>query len=136
MKKCHLRCILWATHIRSPARPGSLQSVDRALPMGSPKYKKAAKVSPRGRTLGRGDWVWDRAGQVKGMVQDSACEYAFPGATQKFAYLIRWEDGRVEALSKTAFHHGQRYEEANRGHSSVERSSDRTPAGSKHLIPL
>ena len=104
--------------------------------MGSPKYRKAAKVSPRGRTLGRGDWVWDGVGNVKGTVLDSACEYAFPGATPKFAYLIRWEDGRVEALSETAFHRGQRYEEANRGRSSVERSSDRTPAGSKHLIRL
>ncbi len=104
--------------------------------MGSPKYKRAAKVSPRERPLGRGDRVWDCIGNVKGTVVDSACEYAFPGATPKFAYLIRWEDGRVEALSETAFQRGQRYEKADCGRSSVERSNDRTPAGSKHLIRL
>jgi hypothetical protein len=38
-----------------------------------------------------------------GVILDSACQYAHPKAAPVYSYLIRWEDGQVQALTEAAF---------------------------------
>lgn len=45
-----------------------------------------------------------------GIVLDSACQYAHPKAQPVYSYLIRWEDGQVQALSELAFSGAYGYE--------------------------
>jgi hypothetical protein len=45
------------------------------------------------------DGVEDRSG----IILDVACQYAHPKAQPVFSYLIRWQDGQVQALSEHAF---------------------------------
>jgi len=36
-------------------------------------------------------------------IVEHACQYAHPQAAPVFQYLVRWEDGQVEAISEGAF---------------------------------
>ena len=38
-----------------------------------------------------------------GVVLEFACQYAHPKAQPVYSYLIRWQDGQVQALSEQAF---------------------------------
>lgn len=38
-----------------------------------------------------------------GVVLDFACQYAHPKAQPVYSYLIRWQDGQVQALSEAVF---------------------------------
>ncbi len=38
-----------------------------------------------------------------GVVLESACQYAHPKAAPVYSYLIRWQDGQVQAVSEGAF---------------------------------
>lgn len=40
----------------------------------------------------------DRVGEVL----EHACQYAHPKAPPVYSYLIRWQDGQVQALSEVA----------------------------------
>ncbi len=40
---------------------------------------------------------------MTGVILDSACQYAHPKAPAVYSYLIRWEDGQVQALTEAAF---------------------------------
>jgi len=44
------------------------------------------------------------------VVLDFACQYAHPKAEPVYSYLIRWDDGQVNALSEAALGGGQGYE--------------------------
>ena len=45
-----------------------------------------------------------------GEILDHACQYAHPKADPVYSYLVRWEDGQVNALSETAFRSSGGYE--------------------------
>ena len=56
-----------------------------------------------GRSLETGQKVRDVAENRTGVILDSACQYAHPKAQPVYSYLIRWQDGQVQALSEHAF---------------------------------
>jgi hypothetical protein len=37
-----------------------------------------------------------------GVIVDFACQYAHPKADPVYSYLIRWDDGQVQAVSEAA----------------------------------
>lgn len=41
---------------------------------------------------------------LAGVILESACQYAHPKAQPIYSYLIRWQDGQVQALTEVAFH--------------------------------
>jgi len=53
--------------------------------------------------LENGQKVRDVHAKTEGVVLDFACQYAHPKAAPVYSYLIRWEDGQVQAVNETAF---------------------------------
>jgi hypothetical protein len=53
-----------------------------------------------------GQRVRDRQFQREGTIVDVACQYAHPKADPVYNYLIRWEDGQVQAFGAQAFDGG------------------------------
>ena len=45
-----------------------------------------------------------------GVILDHACQYAHPKADPVYSYLVRWEDGQVNALSESALDGSHGYE--------------------------
>jgi hypothetical protein len=58
------------------------------------------------RPLAPGQKVRDASDDNIGVVLDHACQYAHPKAPPLFSYLIRWQDGQVQAVTEAAFHSG------------------------------
>ena len=56
--------------------------------------------------LAAGTKVIEISSGREGVVLEHACQYAHPQAAAVFQYLLRWEDGHVEAISETAFRAG------------------------------
>ena len=46
-----------------------------------------------------------RSGRV-GTILEFACQYAHPKAEPVYSYLVRWDDGQVQALSEAALEGG------------------------------
>jgi hypothetical protein len=42
-----------------------------------------------------------------GVVLDYACQYSHPKAAPVYSYLVRWDDGQIQAISEGAFAPGQ-----------------------------
>lgn len=61
--------------------------------------KRRAKREP----APTGTLVRDHAFDRDGVVVDHACQYAHPQAPPMYHYLIRWEDGQLQALAEFAF---------------------------------
>jgi hypothetical protein len=55
------------------------------------------------KQLSPGQKVRDPQGNGTGVVLDFACQYAHPKAQPVYSYLIRWQDGQVQAVSEAAF---------------------------------
>lgn len=53
--------------------------------------------------LEAGARVRDVRQNLVGVVLDSACQYSHPKADPVYSYLVRWEDGQVQAISEGAF---------------------------------
>ena len=53
-----------------------------------------------------GAQIYDQRTRRAGTITDHACQYAHPKADPVFSYLVRWEDGQVQALSEFAFRNG------------------------------
>jgi hypothetical protein len=53
--------------------------------------------------LEAGQKVRDSQNDSTGVVLDFACQYAHPKADPVYSYLIRWQDGQVQAVTETAF---------------------------------
>lgn len=53
--------------------------------------------------LEAGQKIRDVQNNSVGTILDFACQYAHPKADPVYSYLIRWEDGQVQALTETAF---------------------------------
>ncbi len=65
----------------------------------------------------------DRRSERVGTVIDVACQYAHPKADPVYNYLVRWDDGQVEALSQAALDgtHGlEVVDDPERGESEAE----------------
>ena len=75
-------------------------------------------VKPGPPTGGNGDGGGERAPLDAGTtivevssgrearIVEHACQYAHPQAAPVFQYLVRWDDGQVEAVSEGAFRRG------------------------------
>jgi hypothetical protein len=55
------------------------------------------------KKLEAGQKVWDGQARTEGVVLDFACQYAHPKAKPVYSYLVRWQDGQVQAVSEGAF---------------------------------
>ena len=53
--------------------------------------------------LEAGQKVRDAQNDSMGVVLEYACQYAHPKADPVYSYLIRWQDGQVQAVTETAF---------------------------------
>ena len=53
--------------------------------------------------LEEGQKVRDSQNNGTGVVLEYACQYAHPKADPVYSYLIRWQDGQVQAVTETAF---------------------------------
>ena len=53
--------------------------------------------------LEAGQKVRDGQNNSTGVVLEYACQYAHPKADPVYSYLIRWQDGQVQAVTETAF---------------------------------
>lgn len=67
----------------------------------------ARKSMPK---LEAGQKVRDVQDKSVGVVLDHACQYAHPKAQPVYSYLIRWQDGQVQAVSEGAFQGDHRLE--------------------------
>jgi hypothetical protein len=70
------------------------------------RAKRGSGFRPRRRapveTLDVGQKVRDARERRVGVVLDLARQYSHPKAQPVHNYLVRWEDGQVEAISETA----------------------------------
>lgn len=57
--------------------------------------------------LADGTAVRDTSTGREGTVLEHACQYAHPQAAPVYHYLVRWDDGQVQALGEAAFRPGQ-----------------------------
>ncbi len=55
------------------------------------------------KQLEAGQKVRDVHDKSEGVVLEFACQYAHPKAQPVYSYLIRWQDGQVNAVSEAAF---------------------------------
>ena len=53
--------------------------------------------------LEAGQKILDSQNNSTGVVLEYACQYAHPKADPVYSYLIRWQDGQVQAVTETAF---------------------------------
>ena len=60
--------------------------------------------------LETGQKIRDVQTNTVGVIVDFACQYAHPKADPVYSYLVRWEDGQVNALTESAFHGSHGYE--------------------------
>ena len=57
----------------------------------------------RSEPLEIGQEVIDVRDNRSGVITDFACQYAHPKAQPVYNYLIRWQDGQVQAVTESAF---------------------------------
>ncbi len=55
------------------------------------------------KRLEEGQKVRDVQDNNVGVVLEFACQYAHPKAKPIYSYLIRWQDGQVNAVTEAAF---------------------------------
>jgi hypothetical protein len=67
--------------------------------------KKPGRDIPKVR-YEAGQKVRDKGLDRVGVILDSACQYTHPQAPPIFNYLVRWQDGQVQAVSEAAFQQG------------------------------
>lgn len=56
--------------------------------------------------LEEGTTVRDRRDGRAGTILDSACQYSHPKAAPVYNYLVRWDDGQVQAFNEHALRRG------------------------------
>lgn len=56
--------------------------------------------------LENGTRVRDAIFRKDGVIEDCACQYAHPQAKPAYHYLVRWEDGMLQAFGENAFRRG------------------------------
>jgi hypothetical protein len=73
---------------------------------GRPPSAHSSGSGPRYEPLSAGRRVRDLQLQREGAIVDVACQYAHPKADPVYNYLIRWDDGQVQAFGASAFEAG------------------------------
>ena len=66
-----------------------------------PSRKPRRPSTPR-EPLAVGQKLLDHWSERNGTVLDFACQFAHPKAEPVFSYLIRWDDGQIQALAENA----------------------------------
>ncbi len=56
----------------------------------------------RSAPLKIGQEIRDLRDDRVGIITDCACQYAHPKAQPVYNYLIRWQDGQIQAITETA----------------------------------
>jgi hypothetical protein len=56
----------------------------------------------RNEPLEIGQEIIDVRENKSGVITESACQYAHPTAQPVYNYLIRWQDGQIQAITETA----------------------------------
>jgi len=56
----------------------------------------------RNEPLEIGQEIIDVRENKSGVITESACQYAHPKAQPVYNYLIRWQDGQIQAITETA----------------------------------
>ncbi len=59
-------------------------------------------ASRKDEPLAIGREIRDLKERKVGVVVDCACQYAHPKAQPVYNYLVRWEDGQIQAISESA----------------------------------
>jgi len=67
-------------------------------------------MTQSGDRLETGQKIRDVQTDNVGVIVDFACQYAHPKADPVYSYLVRWEDGQVNALTESAFRGSHGYE--------------------------
>jgi hypothetical protein len=75
--------------------------LDRTRPPRRPRPDRESHRTQEPFQIGRE--VRDRAANRTGTILDLARQYSHPKAEPVFSYLIRWDDGQVQAFSEQAF---------------------------------
>ena len=60
--------------------------------------------------LETGQKIRDTQTNNVGVILDFACQYAHPKADPVYSYLVRWQDGQVQALTEFFFKQTPAYE--------------------------
>jgi hypothetical protein len=68
-----------------------------------PRPRRGGRAREAIEPLEPGQKVRDRFLRREGEIVDLARQYSHPKADPVFNYLIRWEDGQVQAFSQEAF---------------------------------
>ena len=55
--------------------------------------------------LPAGQKIRDSRERRVGVILDHACQYSHPKAPPVYSYLVRWEDGQVQAFTEAAIGH-------------------------------
>lgn len=63
---------------------------------------KDNRRAKRSEPLEIGQEVRDLREDKVGVITDYACQYAHPKAQPVYNYLIRWQDGQMQAITETA----------------------------------
>ena len=60
----------------------------------------------RNEPLEIGQEIIDVRDNRSGVITDFACQYAHPKAQPVYNYLIKWQDGQIQAITETALEGG------------------------------
>ena len=60
------------------------------------------RKAKRSEPLEIGQQIRDLREDRVGVITDYACQYAHPKAQPVYNYLIRWQDGQIQAITETA----------------------------------
>ena len=77
---------------------------------GNPPSRSRRRDQPPVERLEVGQKIRDSRNRQEGVVLDVACQYAHPKADPVHSYLVRWEDGQVNAISEAALSGDYGYE--------------------------
>ena len=69
--------------------------------------QRPGKPPARREPLEVGRRLFDTVADREGEIVEFACQYAHPQAPPTYAYLIRWQDGQIQALAEAALRPGQ-----------------------------
>jgi hypothetical protein len=68
----------------------------------NPRDSRQSRTDRPRVPLQNGQRLRDRRADRTGQILDHACQYAHPKAEPVFSYLIRWEDGQIQAFTEAA----------------------------------
>jgi hypothetical protein len=73
----------------------------------SRRHDQGGSGSRTPRPIPDGTELFETSTGRRGEVLEHACQYAYPQADPVYHYLIRWDDGQVQALGEAAIGSGR-----------------------------